>query len=368
MLSLFLIVYILCTFWFLDYMYRRLKIFYQPLRYKDPETGKEIDLNEKYDAFRPYDPINYWSYMIQGLLLFPIRAILSFSTCVGLLIQLKIIKLFYKHTDTNKKENALVTKATQFWASLFLKVNLIFVEKQNLPYKEVYQKYLGNDYNFNEDKYSVLICNHLGYYDVIANMAINGSGFMAMKAVGNAPIGGDIAFHIGSIFVERDSEESRKKSFDNLVKRQKEFYEGKNFYKSLIFPEGTTTNNRYLKDFKKGAFSALLPVKPIIMKIPFDGPCQLVCGVTHLFFHVMRSFCYFTNKLYYTELPVIKPTEYMYEHYKHLGKEKWEIYMNVIYHIYLEIGQFKETHIGLRDKNDYYKALETREYNGIKCY
>jgi hypothetical protein len=183
-------------------MYKRLKIFYQPLRYKDPETGKEIDLNEKYDAFRPYDPINYWSYIIQGLLLFPTRAILSFLTCVALLVHLKILKLFYKHTDSDKNENALLTKITKFWGSVFLKVNLIFLVKQDIPYKEVYKKYLGNDYNFNEDKYSVIICNHLGYYDVIANMALNGSGFMAMKAVGNAPIGGDIAFHIGSIFVE----------------------------------------------------------------------------------------------------------------------------------------------------------------------
>ena len=150
--------------------------------------------------------------------------------------------------------------------------------------------------------------------------------------------------------------------------RQKDFYDGKNLYKLVVFPEGTTTNNRYLKSFKKGAFSALLPLKPMIMKIPFDSSCQLCCGITHLFFHVMRSFCYFTNKLYYSELPIIKPTKYMFEHYKNFGKEKWEIYMNVVYHIYLEIGKFKEANIGLRDKNDYYKALETGIYNGIKCY
>ena len=368
MVSLFIFIYILCTFGFLHYMYKRLKIFYQPLKYKDPETGKEIDLNEKYDAFRPYDPINYWTYIIQGLIFFPIRGILCFLTCVFLLINLKIIKLFYKHTDTDPKENAVLTKVTKFWSSIFLKINLISLIKEEIPYKEVYQKYLGKDYNFNDNKYSLIICNHLGYYDVIAYMAINGSGFMAMKAVGNAPIGGDIAFHIGSIFVERDNEESRKKSFEKLMKRQNEFYEGKNFYKLLIFPEGTTTNNRYLRSFKKGAFAALLPLKPMIMKISFDGPCHLCCGVTHLFFHVMRSFCYFTNKLYYSELPIIKPTEYMFEHYKNLGKEKWEIYMNVVYHIYLEIGKFKEANIGLRDKNDYYKALETGIYNGIKCF
>ena len=104
----------------------------------------------------------------------------------------------------------------------------------------------------------------------------------------------------------------------------------------------------------------------MIIKISFDGPCHLCCGVTHLFFHVMRSFCYFTNKLYYIELPIITPTEYMFEHYKDLGKEKWEIYKNVVYKMYFELGNFKETDIGLKDKNEYYAALETGIYKNIK--
>ena len=45
-------------------------------------------------------------------------------------------------------------------------------------------------------------------------MALNGAGFMTMQDVNNAPIGGDIAYHIGSIFVDRDDEKSRKKNFD----------------------------------------------------------------------------------------------------------------------------------------------------------
>ena len=367
MISIFLFIYFGLTFIFLHYLYKRLSIFYQDIKYKDPETGKLIDINEKYAAFQPIDPINYWPFILQGLILFPIRGILSFFICLFLLIHLLIIKLFYKNTATNKKENELITNATKLWASLFLKVNLISLIKQDISYEEIYKKYLGNDYNFKQDKYSLIICNHLGYYDVIANMAINGSGFIAMKAVANAPVGGDIAYHIGSIFVDRGDKTNRNDCIDQLTKRQKEFYEGKNYYKLVIFPEGTSTNNRYLTKFKKGAFYSLLPLKPMIIKISFDGPCHLCCGVTHLFFHVMRSFCYFTNKLYYIELPIITPTEYMFEHYKDLGKEKWEIYKNVVYKMYLELGNFKETDIGLRDKNDYYAALETGIYKNIKC-
>ena len=368
MIQIFIFIYILITFLFLQYIYKRLNVFYRSLKYKDPETGKEIDLNEKYDAFRPCDPINYWKFILQGLILLPIRGILCFLTCVFLCLNLLLIKLFYKHTDNDPKQNALLTKVTKFWSSVFLKINLISLIKQEMPYKDIYKKYLGDDYNFNEEKYSLIICNHLGFYDVISNMALNGSGFMAMKEVGNAPIGGDIAYHIGSIFIEREKEESRKKSMELLLKRQKDFYEGKILYKLVIFPEGTAINNRYLRSFKRGAFVSLLPLKPIIMKIDRDSPFHLCTGVTHLFFHVLRSFCYFTNKLYYCELPIIKPTSYMFEKYKNFGKEKWEIYMNVVYRMYVEIGKFKEANIGLREKNEYYEILETGIYKGIRCF
>ena len=181
MIYLFISIYAIFTFIFLNYMYYRLKIFYQPLKYKELETGKEIDLNEKYDAFRPYDPINYWLYILQGMALFPIRAILCFLTCVFLLVNLKVVKLIYKHTDTNPKENAILTKVIKFWSSIFLKINLIFLIKKEISYKEIYQKYLGKEYDFAIEKYSLIICNHLGYYECNCKY-----GFKRCRIYGNA--------------------------------------------------------------------------------------------------------------------------------------------------------------------------------------
>ena len=82
-------------------------------------------------------------------------------------------------------------------------------------------------------------------------MSINGCGFMAMKIISGFPIGGDIARDMGSIFVERLSETSRKESFDDIIKRQKDFYEGKTLTKIVVFPEGTTSNNNYICKFKR---------------------------------------------------------------------------------------------------------------------
>ena len=86
------------------------------------------------------------------------------------------------------------------------------------------------------------------------------------------PIGGDIARDSGGIFVERLSESSRKESFDDIMQRQKNFYEGKTVSKILVFPEGTTSNNRYMVKFKRGVFRCLLPLKPIIVHIDKNAP------------------------------------------------------------------------------------------------
>ena len=249
---------------------------------------------------------------------------------------------------------------------LFLFVNGISLEKEKIDYENLYKKYLGPNYNFKEEKYSLLICNHIGFYDVIANMSINGCGFMAMKIISGIPIGGDIARDIGSIFVERLSKLSRKESLDEILKRQRDFYEGKTLKKILVFPEGTTTNNRYIVKFKTGVFQNLLPLKPIIMHIVQNAPFHLSSNVTNLFFHVMRSFTCLSNKIYYCELPIIKPTQFMFDKNKNLGKDKIDIYVNVVKNMYCELGNFKISNLGHRDKDIFYEALESYVYNGEK--
>ena len=351
--------YYTIIFIILNYIYFRLKVFYREIKYKDKETGKEIDLGKKFDPFRPYDPINYSDFILSGLILFPIRGIVSFLICVFLCLNLKYLKYKYKNLDTDSYESEIRSEVIKFWSFLFLYINGISLEKEKIDYEEIYKKYLGPDYNFNLEKYSLIISNHIGFYDAIANMAINGCGFLAMKIINGFPIGGDIARDMGSIFVERLSESSRKESFEDVMKRQKDFYEGKILNKIIVFPEGTTSNNRYIVKFKRGVFRCLLPLKPILIHIEQNSPFHLCSNVTNLFFHVMRSFTCLKNKLYYCELPIIEPTKYMYDNYKDFGKEKWEIYSNVVKNMYAEMGKFKKSDLGHRDKDLYYEALES---------
>ena len=365
-LILFFLIYFIVFFFVLDYIYKRLSVFYEKRIVKDKESGKEIDLGDKYDPFRPYDPINYFQFMLTGLIFFPIRGILSLTDCILYSLHLKILKIFYKHMDTDPKECAIRVKVIKFWSSLFLKISFISLVKEDLKYEEVYKKYLGPDYDFNQKDYSAIICNHLGFFDMVANMAINGCGFLAMAIINGFPIGGDIARDIGGLFVERENEESRKQSFQKTVNRQKDFYQKKIFNDLLIFPEGTTSNNQYIVKFKRGVFYSFLPLKPMIMHIDKTAPFHLCSNVTNLFLHVLRCFCCFSNRMYYCQLPIIKPTQYMIDNYSHLGKEKWEVYASVVKHMYAEIGGFKLSDLGHRDKDEYYEILESHIYKGTK--
>ena len=73
--------------------------------------------------------------------------------------------------------------------------------------------------------------------------------------------------------------------------------------------------------------------------------------------------CHFINTIDYTILPTIRPDDYLFEHNKHLGKEKWQIFANVVRKIYAEIGGFEEVDMGMRDLNRYIKAMRTGFYD-----
>ena len=66
-----------------------------------------------------------------------------------------------------------------------------------------------------------------------------------------------------------------------------------------------------------------------------------------------RSLCYFGCKINLCELPVIKPTEYMFEKYANLGVEKWEIFAEVTRKIMCEIGGLTPSDKTFRDSKRY---------------
>jgi len=340
-------------FIFLNITYYTLNKYYKKIKYKEKETGKEIDIQEKYAPLVPIDSLNYFSFITIGIIIFPIRLVLVLSTFYILKINLKILKLIYKNHEKDENQRKKIEKATYFWLSIYFFINNIHIEKKEIQYEEIYKKYLGDNYNFSQKDFSIYISNHLGYLEIAAYMREFAVSYLITYELLRTPAIGGVLIELGSFFVNREVEESRKKALKDLEKRQTDFFNKKSFVKTLIFPEGTTTNGKYIANFKKGAFAPLLPVKPLVV-IPYDG---FLCS-TNRFFFFCRTVATFQIKICYAELPIISPTEYMYEKYKNFGNEKWEIYAKVVNKIYSEIGGFKQTNIRFRDRVQYYQIAE----------
>ena len=190
-------------------------------------------------------------------------------------------------------------------------------------------------------------------------MYLHACGFIAKIEISRYLFIGNISKSINCLFVDRQNQSSRAEIFDKLYERQNLYMEGKFFSPLCLFPEGTTTSGRNILKFKKGAFFHLLPIKPEMIYIDQNSEYHITCGAQNLLWNTLTFLCYFGTKMYYTFLPVIKPTEYMFKNYAHFGKEKWEIYANVVKNMYAEIGKFKMSDLGHRDKDFYYEVLES---------
>ena len=89
--------------------------------------------------------------------------------------------------------------------------------------------------------------------------------------------------------------------------------QNQNVIKTIIFPEGSTTNGKYILPFKRGVFMNLKAVKPLIT-FPFDG---CICSTNRVLFF-WRLLATFRTKCVYSELPIIKPTNFMFKNFSTL--------------------------------------------------
>ena len=100
-----------------------------------------------------------------------------------------------------------------------------------------------------------------------------------------------------SIFVDRSNTNSKSNITDEIIQRQKDFFEGKPVMPFMIFPEGTTNSGRYLLPFKRGAFNSLLPVKATIIKPNLYENYHLAVGSSDVGCNYLMSLSKLYNKV-----------------------------------------------------------------------
>jgi len=339
-------------------IYKKNQVYYQPLEYNNPDTLEKVDVHKLYPEFFILDKNSFMRIFIGYYFYALPKFIINLFYAVMCIIQVNQNMKNLKNPASDPQDWDILSRTISRWTSLVLKLNGIKVNRIKLGYKEVYRKYLGDDYDFNpEEKYSLIISNHTGFYDIMMNMAIHSCGFLSKEETKDIFLVGTISKGINCLFVKRENKEDRERIFLELEKRQKDFYEGRILTPLCLFPEGTTTNGKYILKFKRGAFYSLLPIKPQLILLDNNLDYSVAIGVGSAVMNYFRSLCYFGCKINLCELPVIKPTEYMFEKYSHLGEEKWEIFAEVTRKIMCEIGGLKPSDKTFRDSKRYENSL-----------
>ena len=116
----------------------------------------------------------------------------------------------------------------------------------------------------------LLVCNHISVFEFATFPIALGAGFFGKKEIASMPLVGWIAKKFGVVFIDRRPSHA----MDALVAVRDEM--ARVSYPMVLFPEGTTTNGAYVKEFKSSLFNVVenadIAVQPLVMHYRFrDG-------------------------------------------------------------------------------------------------
>ncbi|KAJ3438978.1 lysophosphatidylcholine acyltransferase [Anaeramoeba flamelloides] len=174
-------------------------------------------------------------------------------------------------------------------------------------YGYVHIKFVGekNYKNWKKNRNErIIISNHSSLLDMEVILSFITGGFVAKESVRHMPFIGNINKCLQGLFIDRTKKNSWV--FEEIKKRG----EIPGLFPLVIFPEGTTSNNKCLLSFKVGAFSAGMPVQPIIIKYKACFPLSFL-DLTDTYYHplvvCMSQFCNLYNSIEMTFMDPIVP-------------------------------------------------------------
>lgn len=115
----------------------------------------------------------------------------------------------------------------------------------------------------------IIVSNHVSYIDaVVLPLVLEAPKLMAMKEVATWPLFGQLCQEMEMIWVDRSDPTSRQAAKQAIGDHVEHWDDGER--PLLIWPEGTCSNGRGLKDFKSGSFAPGVPVRPVVIKYTGD--------------------------------------------------------------------------------------------------
>ncbi|CAD6335420.1 unnamed protein product [Miscanthus lutarioriparius] len=162
----------------------------------------------------------------------------------------------------------------------------------------------------------IVVSNHISYIEPIFFFYELFPTIVSSESHDALPFVGTIIRAMQVIYVDRFSPASRKAAV-NEIKRKAAC---NSFSWVLLFPEGTTTNGRFLISFQHGAFIPGYPVQPVVVRYPhvhFDQSWGNISLLKLMF----KMFTQFHNFMEVEYLPVVYPPEIKQENALHFAED-----------------------------------------------
>lgn len=132
--------------------------------------------------------------------------------------------------------------------------------KRLLSIFEISVEVTGFERNLVNQKKYLMVANHISWMDIIIIQSIKPCIFVAKSDVASWPLFGWVAQMTGTIFIKRDKISDIKKALKKMKRRL--------IKRSVcIFPEGTSTNGRYLLPFKSNLFQSSIDTEKSILPL-----------------------------------------------------------------------------------------------------
>lgn len=350
---IFLFFYAIYSILILKWLY---KILNQDLSFFYGITPESLP--EKYQPFARFDR-HQWNHLeiyFCAIFLLPIRLTL---TMIFIIIYYLIIVLCGLIWPNYNKQTRIQRTIIQFGGNLFSRLILYcagfyWISKNRGYIKDFLPGYYAKNII---KKAPFIVSNHYSWLDIFYFISSRHfPSFLSKKDVENYPMVGKIAKGLQSVFVSRDNRLNKNEIIERIEERAERCRKDNNVPSLLIFPEGTTTNGKFLISFKKGAFFTIDPVKIICLKyqerrfgLSYDGIGDLYC--------MLFVFLQLKNVLSVTEFENFDPE------YLGLKKEKegdWEIYMSKVKEVMRGCLGAKNSEAGFSDKRNYYKEIRDK--------
>jgi len=132
------------------------------------------------------------------------------------------------------------------------------------------------------------VCNHISVFEISTMAATLGGSFFGKKDIESWPLIGWMAKKFGVVFIDRRP--SHAVEALNAIKKELDTVD----YPLFIFPEGTSTNGAYVKQFKSSLFDVVektgITVQPVVIHY------RLKDGTKISDEDMANHFAYFDNK------------------------------------------------------------------------